>query len=351
MSSVDVVVPCYRYGRFLRQAVESVLNQQGPKVRVLIINDASPDGTAAVAAELAAEDVRVTVIDHAANRGHIDTYNEGIAWASADYMLILSADDYLLPGALERAARLLDSNPEVGLTFGDDIVTYDAEDVREIPRRRVKAPWRIMTGPEFVRLSGSYNIVSTPSAIVRTALQKRVGGYRPALPHAGDMEMWFRFAAHGSVGQLHAYQAVYRRHTGNMSSAYYQSRGRMPDLEQRRDVLDSFFATCGFEPSLIRELRGRAMRSLACHAVALAGEAYLDDKMDDSRKLTEFALAIDPRAKMSGQWAKLMLKRLLGSRLWRVVRTPVAAARQSRAQVGMFWKRFVRSASNMLSAS
>lgn len=89
MSSVDVIVPCYRYGHFLRQCVESVLNQSMRNVRVLIIDDTSPDNTAEVAAELAKEDPRVTFVRHSVNKGHIATYNEGIDWASSEYMLIL----------------------------------------------------------------------------------------------------------------------------------------------------------------------------------------------------------------------------------------------------------------------
>ena len=108
MSSVDVIVPCYRYGHFLRGCVESALAQTGADVRVLIIDDASPDNTAEVATELAKEDSRVSFFRHAVNKGHIATYNEGIEWVSGDYMLLLSADDYLLPGALARAAELMD---------------------------------------------------------------------------------------------------------------------------------------------------------------------------------------------------------------------------------------------------
>src|SRR5215831_20496875 len=114
MSSVDVIVPCYRYGHFLRECVESVLSQSDVNVRVLIIDDASPDNTPEVAAELVSEDPRVTFIRHSENKGHIATYNEGIEWASAEYMLILSADDCLLPGALSRAADLMDARPDVG---------------------------------------------------------------------------------------------------------------------------------------------------------------------------------------------------------------------------------------------
>ena len=100
LARIDVFIPCYNYGRFLYQCVNSVLGQAGVDVRVLVIDDASSDNTAEVAAALAREDPRVTVIRHSTNKGHIDTYNEGIEWASADYMLLLSADDYLLPGAL-----------------------------------------------------------------------------------------------------------------------------------------------------------------------------------------------------------------------------------------------------------
>src|SRR5437763_7992755 len=112
LGRIDVFIPCYNYGRFLPQCVNSVLSQVGVEVRVLVIDDASPDNTAEVAAALASEDPRVTVIRHTTNKGHINTYNEGIDWASADYMLLLSADDYLLPGALARATNLMDAHPE-----------------------------------------------------------------------------------------------------------------------------------------------------------------------------------------------------------------------------------------------
>src|SRR5262245_9653241 len=93
MSSVDVIVPCYRYGHFLRECVESVLTQSHKHVRVLILDDASPDNTSEIGAELAREDPRVGLVRHQFNKGHIATYNEGIDWVSADYMLLLSADD------------------------------------------------------------------------------------------------------------------------------------------------------------------------------------------------------------------------------------------------------------------
>src|ERR1017187_3370421 len=104
--------------------------------------------------------------------------------------------------------------------------------------------YRILSGLEFIELSGSSNIVPAAAAVARTALQKRLGGYRPELPHSGDMEMWLRFAAHGSVGMFEAPQAVYRRHDGNMSVPYL-SRSGLQDLVERKAAFDCFFETCG----------------------------------------------------------------------------------------------------------
>ena len=78
-----------------------------------------------------------------------------------------------------------------------------------------------LEGCEFIEFSGAHNLVATCSAVVRTELQKRLGGYRNELPHTGDMEMWLRFAAHAAVGFIPAYQGVYRQHKTNMSTAYY----------------------------------------------------------------------------------------------------------------------------------
>src|SRR6185437_3108423 len=99
-----VVIPCYNYGRYLRECVHSVLSQAGADVRVLILDDCSRDATPEIGAALAAEDSRVEYRRHAVNRGHIATYNEGlIGWAAAEYCMLLSADDLLTPSALSRA--------------------------------------------------------------------------------------------------------------------------------------------------------------------------------------------------------------------------------------------------------
>jgi len=89
-------------------------------------------------------------------------------------MLLLSVDDYLLPGALSRATGLMDVHPEVGFTFGNTIELSDSG--TETPSKTIikeisDSGERILEEREFIELSGAGNLVATCSAVVRTELQ------------------------------------------------------------------------------------------------------------------------------------------------------------------------------------
>ncbi len=222
MSSVSVVIPCYRYGHFLEAAVHSVLNNQsGVDVRVLIIDDASPDDSAEVAERIAASTPHVDVIVHPTNKGNIATYNEGLLeWADGDYCLLMSADDRATPGALRRAGDLLDAHPEVGFAYGRSLWVADGA---PLPSTRTTVRgWSVWSGQWWLerRFRQAENPITSPEIVVRTSLQKRVGGYDPHVPYAADMEMYMRLAAYADVGFLRGVdQAYYRVHGENMSKA------------------------------------------------------------------------------------------------------------------------------------
>lgn len=318
MSSVDVVVPCYRYGCFLRECVESVLAQRGVDVRVFIIDDASPDNTSEIATALSNESSRVTFVRHLTNKGHIATYNEGIDMVSAAYYMILSADDYLLPGALYRSTQLMEAHNEVGFVFSHAINFRS-----ELPTGDCETAWRIMPGLNFIRLSGAKNMVPTPTAVVRTDLQKRVGGYRSELPHSGDMELWFRLAAHSDVGFLGINQAFYRRHSNNMS-LLYTTQSWLPDLHQRKTAIDLFIRTCTNQLPEAKRLHRGLLRSLATHAVGFASVALNDGDAELSRRLSLFAREECPEIIVSLPWIKLLSKRYMGAENWRSLQTSAA---------------------------
>ena len=317
MSCVDVIVPCYKYGHYLGQCVESVLSQSHQDLRVLIIDDCSPDHTEEVARALVARDGRVTYRRHRANRGHIATYNEGLDWTDGDYVLLLSADDLLTPGSLRRAVGLLDGNPELGMSHGRGII-FTGE-VPSLPYETGGSlDSTILSSESFIEsfCQAGTNRVITPTAVVRTWLQKRLGGYRADLPHTCDMEMWMRIAAHSRIGFIENAQAYYRKHANNMSN-YYQA---VLALQQDKLAFRALFDQHGRSIPDAARLRELANHRIAEKAFWMAYHAFDDNDVATSRALLGFAALTSPVVKTWRSYSRLRLKLALGSRVWDVIR-------------------------------
>ncbi len=273
MTSVSVVIPCYNYGHFLADAVASVLDDQGGvDVGVLIIDDASTDDSAEVAAMIAARDRRVRAVIHPANIGHVATFNEGLLeWADADYCVLMSADDRLTPGALRRARDLLDAYPGVGFVYGHPLYFRDGA---ALPRPRTSGRgWSVWPGHWWLerRFREAQNCITAPEVVMRTSLLKRVGGFDPRLPHAGDMEMWMRLAAHSDVGYLRGVdQAYYRIHSQNMRKSYTP----LMEMRQRRLACETLLERCGEQLPDPGRLADLVHRKLAREALWSAARAH-----------------------------------------------------------------------------
>jgi glycosyltransferase involved in cell wall biosynthesis len=329
MTRCDVIVPCYNYGRFLQACVDSVLGQPHCDVRVLILDDRSSDDSLAVARGIAARDPRVTVVHHAVNRGHIATYNEGIDWVSAKYMLLLSADDLLAPGALARALGLMETNSNVGFVYGRALKFSDESEAVAEPLASGEPRSSVCKGIDFIKAVCATPVcpVPTATAVVRTSIQRRVGGYRAELPHAGDLEMWLRFAANGDVGVIDALQAFTRVHGENMRFAYLANR-MIGDYRQRYEAFRIFFASEWASAVDIEKMSALAYRRLAEEVLWDAAHAFEEASDEHVETLARLAREIHPGIVRSSQWWKLSLKRLVGSRAWRGLAPAVAGAQK-----------------------
>lgn len=235
---MSVVVPCYNYGHFLEAAVKSVVSQHGVDVDVLVIDDASPDGSASVGERLAASYEQVTLLRHTVNAGHIRTYNEGLSQARSTYVLLLSADDLLAPGALARAASVMEALPSVGLVYGF-APAFHAHTPRYVPRPH---RWRVWPGQEWIDrvCRSARNPVITPTALMRRSVLEDVGSYDMRLRHSADFLMWLRTADVVDVAHLDgAVQGYYRQHALNMHATEWD--GELLDVQTRLELFDVFF--------------------------------------------------------------------------------------------------------------
>jgi glycosyltransferase involved in cell wall biosynthesis len=297
--SVTVVVPCFNYGHFLPQAVQSALDQVGVSVDVIIIDDASTDDSALVAQRLSEGEPRVCVIRHSRNRGHISTYNEGLAQATGEYVALLSADDVLPPGALDRSTALMEAFPSVGLVYGECRSFSGAPPQAELVH---PLAWTVYPGHLWLqRVSRTaWNPIANPEVVMRRAAWETSGPYDALLPHCADFALWLATATEWDIGRVEGtVQGYYREH----DSAMHVDSGAFRDLRERRLTFERVLVERGGSRADLRQLNCIARRALARHALRLArGIGWWELGPPPADSLRRFARAAWPGVTRSPLW-------------------------------------------------
>ncbi len=298
MAKIDIAIPCYQYGRFLGQCLESVLSQDVGDLRVLVIDNASADNSVEVAQEFARKDPRVGVVIHPKNLGPHASYNEAIDWASSDYFLLLDADDFLHEGAIGHATKFLDSHDDVGMTYGR--ASYLTADGVIQPGNQVdpQVDWEMIRGDALIRefCAHPVHMIPSPTVIRRTSHQKQAGYYRTALQYTDDMEMWLRLATLGKVGRTGHPQAVQRFHSTRHTNQFLETL--VWDFTEREKAIRSFFQLEGAGISDADKMSALATRSLGCHAYWAGLSQIMNGNLDlaNGRAIFSFAFSRCPSA-------------------------------------------------------
>lgn len=174
-----VVVINHNYGRFLREAVSSVLRQTRVPA-ALVVDDASSDESAAVLASLEAASPEVTVVRLWENIGLSRVRNLAAARATTEWIVFLDADDWLETAYVERAEAWLARSPDVDVLVPDMTLIRGQQRPRMI-KSHIPRDWH--------ELLGRNTIVQT--SVVRRDLVTRLGGYDPGLDFE-DWDFWTR---------------------------------------------------------------------------------------------------------------------------------------------------------------
>jgi len=365
---VKVIVPCYGYADHLGECVRSILAQDGVEVRVLIVDDCSPDRTPEVGASLAAADERVEYRRHARNMGLIATANEGLEWAAdGDYVVIISADDMLAAGALGRATEVMEANPKVGMAYGRAVQFASGRPLPDggkawagtkiwsdegwirlpLPRADRWRRTKIWSGEDWIRIRcrSGHGCISSPEAVVRASVQRKVGAYDEEAGHMSEVNMWLRVAAVSDVAYLEGIaQAFYRIHTTSMSRTMLTDvSGPLVEIRDRKTAFESFFAGAGSRLPGASKLRDTLSRTLAKQALWRASRIYdrgaaagPEGQLADD--LVAFAFETYPRAHRLPEWWGLRLRRRIGSgrSLWFPLFLLTGAAHRLRAHYNRF---------------
>ena len=267
---VSVVIPNYNYARFLPGAIQSALSQDGVTSEVIVVDDASTDDSVDIATALTRQEPRLKVIARRANGGPVDTFNEGLAAASGEYLVRLDADDLLTPGSLGRSCALAEEFPSIGMVYGHPV--HFEGPVPRRHRNRTRS-WVMWPGLDWLELRCrmGVNCITSPEVLMRTSVVRRIGGQRD-LAHTHDMEMWFRLARHSDVGWVGGCdQAWHREHADSRSARRVDV---MTDLRERALAFEMLFTDGVGNAATDARLLHLGWSALANEAIARASSAY-----------------------------------------------------------------------------
>ena len=211
---VSVVIPLYNHARFITEAVASAL-AQGPLLReVIVVDDGSTDGSAAVMQALSETDGRI-VFWSQPNRGAHAAINAGLHRATGELLAILNSDDVYAPDRLPRLAAALDADPGAGLA-ASGLRFIDATGTAQ-PNPWHEAALATLRGsgdPGLALVNGNY-LMTTSNFVVPRQVLDQVGYFAP-LRYTHDLDFALRLVAGGRrILLLDDALLSYRTHGGN----------------------------------------------------------------------------------------------------------------------------------------
>jgi len=209
---VSVIIPVYNSEKYLKETIQSVINQTIQNWELIIVDDGSSDSSAEIAEKIKLQDKRIRLIQKQ-NTGVSDSRNVGISNAKGKYISFLDSDDIWMPNNLKYKINLLES------TYSDGVYSFC-----EIINEHSEKTGIVKKGNEQVTLNDillwKANYITIPSGLVfKTETIISSGGFNSQLSNNADQELLMRLLANNS--KIILYESVtwfYRLHSSNMSS-------------------------------------------------------------------------------------------------------------------------------------
>lgn len=230
---VSVCIPSYNYARFLEQCLHSVITQDFQDLEIILVDDCSTDNSVDVARRFS--DPRLTIHRNPTNLGMVENWNECVRRARGEFVKLLMADDYLMPGSLTRFVKALSASSSAGMASA--LAVY----VDEHSCALRADPWRhkssyLLLNPENSLMGKAAREVFTRTpthTILRRSLMKDCGYYSPSFGVSADTHMHVQMMGRAPTLFIGEHLVSFRTHGGAASSGNHSEFAR-----QYRRVMD-----------------------------------------------------------------------------------------------------------------
>jgi glycosyltransferase involved in cell wall biosynthesis len=237
---VSVVMSVFNGERFLRESVDSILNQSFRDFEFIIIDDGSSDCSHSILDAYAKRDSRVRVY-HQGNKGLVDALNRGCSLARGKYVARMDADDIAIEHRLRWQVDFMDHHPEIAVVAGGiELINATGKSLKMCP---------IPTSDSEIKsaLLESCTLCH-PTVFMRIDAFRAVNGYRKAVVEAEDYDLWLRIADRFNFSglkvivlkyRLHSYQVTVRKCRNLVVSSLCARAAALERKKGRPDPLDT----------------------------------------------------------------------------------------------------------------
>lgn len=205
---VSVIIPNYNYANYLCQAVDSVLMQTYPNIEIIVVDDGSKDNSKEI---LSSYGEKISVI-YQPNAGVAAARNNGANAGKGEFIAFLDADDFWLPGKIEKQIDLFRMNSSLGFSHvGVQYIDTENEPIKDLINGQ--EGW---VSEEFLLLDRPVVLSGGSGMMMPRSVFEEVGGFDLELSTCADWDLFYRISCLYEFGFLPEILVKYRIHSSNM---------------------------------------------------------------------------------------------------------------------------------------
>ena len=213
---VSIVILTRNRAALLEQALRSALAQTLQPIEIIVVDNASTDGTRELVARYAKNDSRIRYHLFAAPGQICAARNAGAQMASGAYVAFLDDDDWWQPNKLERQVTLLEQHPEAALVYAwARMVDASGQFLGLMPPQPSANTYRELCEADFI---GGVSV-----ALMRTQTFLQAGGFRPSMAGAEDYDLWIRLSRRGRIMAVEEPLIIHLRQPRSFSRDHLRS--------------------------------------------------------------------------------------------------------------------------------
>jgi len=214
---VSVICLCYNHEKFVKEAIKSVLCQSYSNIQLIVVDDASTDGSKNVIAEML-EGTSTEFITLHSNLGNTKAFNKGFAKAKGKYIIDLSADDVLIQNRVEKQVAFFEEcKQSIGVIYSDAI--YIDEEGNELNTHFSNQKLIPFVGDIYKKLISKY-FISPPTMMMKKEVLQELNGYDGNLTYE-DFDFWIRSSRNWEYKYQTDVLTKVRKTQGSLSSKAY----------------------------------------------------------------------------------------------------------------------------------